>query len=282
MNNLKFSFYVSHYRCLIFYFALLTIKCAPKLSYIELDVVPLQTNDLGNDVLKPVNIKILRDNLSTFLVKNRTCGYDFDETKCRNLNNVIVCGYNKNIGDFNDEKHITEMANGCRARGDRVECGYVIGPFKNPRRPPVNDIDSNDADKSQITNVQRRQTSTRTQKLVNGINKQDSTTRLHSDNILRIAYKHRVKKQVNTTPAVASLTWNGTLLRVSDLLRNLNAFRNIVNVSAEKLLELTETTTLKTVEELTSKSPVYSLSVNPKRSCVEKDDRIVCFLLREK
>ncbi|CAH0713291.1 unnamed protein product, partial [Brenthis ino] len=62
-------------------------------------------------------------------------GYDFNETYCKTINDRIVCGYDKNIGEVKEET--IDLGNGCRIRNDRLECGYLMGPFDNPRRPPA-------------------------------------------------------------------------------------------------------------------------------------------------
>lgn len=50
-------------------------------------------------------------------------GYAFDPTICREIDDRILCGYEKNRGEKRD--HIpVDLGSGCRSRGDRIECGY--------------------------------------------------------------------------------------------------------------------------------------------------------------
>lgn len=70
--------------------------------------------------------------------RSRCCPYDFDPSLCKTVGDRLLCGYNRNIGGYQSDNEV-ELHNGCRIRGGRVECGYVNGPFMNPRRPPVID-----------------------------------------------------------------------------------------------------------------------------------------------
>lgn len=70
--------------------------------------------------------------------RSRCCPYDFDPSLCKIVGDRLLCGYNRNIGGFQNDNGV-ELENGCRLRGGRVECGYVNGPFRNPRRPPAVD-----------------------------------------------------------------------------------------------------------------------------------------------
>ncbi|CAG9563949.1 unnamed protein product [Danaus chrysippus] len=77
---------------------------------------------------------------------NRThcTGYDYDETICKTVDDRVICGYNKNIEKVQNES--VEVGNGCRIRGDRLECGYLKGPFNNTRRPPVSEEEEEESD----------------------------------------------------------------------------------------------------------------------------------------
>lgn len=57
-------------------------------------------------------------------------GYYFDETNCRSVGNRILCGYDKNKGEIKPPDFIIDLADGCRIRGDRIECGYLKIPRK--------------------------------------------------------------------------------------------------------------------------------------------------------
>lgn len=56
-------------------------------------------------------------------------GYDYNINICRYLGPTYLCGYNKNIGEPKDPVEIEDIGNGCIIRGDRMECGYKVGPW---------------------------------------------------------------------------------------------------------------------------------------------------------
>lgn len=67
----------------------------------------------------------------------KPCGqYNFDSSRCKMVNDRLLCGYDNNIGGavaFKDR--VIELPDRCRLRGKRIECGYVQPPYTNPRRP---------------------------------------------------------------------------------------------------------------------------------------------------
>lgn len=70
--------------------------------------------------------------------RKRCCPYSFDSSRCRVVDDRILCGYDSNIGGpiaFNDR--IRRLSKGCRLRGKRIECGYEHAPYTNIRRPPA-------------------------------------------------------------------------------------------------------------------------------------------------
>lgn len=70
-------------------------------------------------------------------------GYDYDEKLCKIINGRILCGYNKNIGEIQDDKVIFNIDDNCQIRDDRIECGYVPGSKSaNVARDklPINDV----------------------------------------------------------------------------------------------------------------------------------------------
>nr|XP_053614660.1 uncharacterized protein LOC128677672 [Plodia interpunctella] len=69
--------------------------------------------------------------------RKRCCPYDFDSRICKVVNDRYLCGFNKNVGRPESNDRAVELSDGCRLRNGRLECGYVEGPFNNPRRPPV-------------------------------------------------------------------------------------------------------------------------------------------------
>lgn len=68
--------------------------------------------------------------------RRKCCPYDFDSSLCQMVNDRILCGFNRNRGRLANNQEYRELADGCRLRGGRVECGYVQAPYMNPRRPP--------------------------------------------------------------------------------------------------------------------------------------------------
>lgn len=70
-------------------------------------------------------------------------GYDYDEKLCKIINGRILCGYNKNIGEIQDDKVIFNIDDNCQMRDDRIECGYVPGN-KSPNvardKLPIDDL----------------------------------------------------------------------------------------------------------------------------------------------
>lgn len=76
-------------------------------------------------------------------------GYDYDEKVCKTINGRILCGYNKNVGEIQDDKVKLNIDGNCQMRDDRIECGYV--PANKPADiartlPPINDISAETLD----------------------------------------------------------------------------------------------------------------------------------------
>lgn len=155
MQRLFFIFQVS------FVLRVSVIDCAPKLGHIMFDPLLYEANFTPRDIIETSTFKKeMFDDEDDWLGANLrmpeeettkvSCtGYDFNETNCKTINDRIVCGYNKNIGEVKEE--ITDLGNGCRIRNDRLECGYLMGPFDIPRRPPANTDGSNNLIRMSIT-----------------------------------------------------------------------------------------------------------------------------------
>ncbi|XP_050352470.1 uncharacterized protein LOC126774867 isoform X2 [Nymphalis io] len=128
------------------------IESAPKLGHVLFDPLSYEakltrrskeTYDSQDDWLE----ESLRMPAKTDKTTKKPClGYDYDETLCKTVDDRVICGYNKNKGNISDV--IADLGNGCRIRGGRLECGYLVGPFDNPRRPPARDTVNNGADNS--------------------------------------------------------------------------------------------------------------------------------------
>lgn len=90
--------------------------------------------------VKPRIFKILRGDDKCESTK--TCdasAYGFDATTCKIVNDRILCGYDKNIGepqDYNvDNIQKENIDPDCIIKWDRIECGYGNPPFTGIRRP---------------------------------------------------------------------------------------------------------------------------------------------------
>ncbi|XP_047031427.1 uncharacterized protein LOC124638499 [Helicoverpa zea] len=81
-----------------------------------------ETSDsyLANDMVVP----LLREQKAPIVVQELYDGYLFDDKKCIQFNKRILCGYDKNNGDRLDDYEMIDIGDGCRMRGDRIECGY--------------------------------------------------------------------------------------------------------------------------------------------------------------
>uniref|UniRef100_A0A2A4JN88 Uncharacterized protein n=1 Tax=Heliothis virescens TaxID=7102 RepID=A0A2A4JN88_HELVI len=75
---------------------------------------------LSNDMVA----SSLRGNSAPIVIQELYEGYMFNGEKCIQFNNRILCGYDKNRGEKLDDYTIIDLGDGCRSRGDRIECGY--------------------------------------------------------------------------------------------------------------------------------------------------------------
>ncbi|XP_014365753.2 uncharacterized protein LOC106716703 [Papilio machaon] len=132
------------------------VKSAPKLGHILFDPLDYEANlprEITSETESTTGSQYLRSNLTiqnlTTKASNNSNGYGFDETICKEKNDRILCGYNKNKDNLGIEEMSEETENGCRIRGDRLECGYLVGPFTNPRRPPANYEENEDTNNTQ-------------------------------------------------------------------------------------------------------------------------------------
>lgn len=109
-------------------------QCAPKLGPVLMDPLILEISDPMDELPPPPPIPVanamLRQENNPEDVPRQPCqGYDFDDKICKLINNRILCGYNKNTGEIVNTEIIVDMGNGCRVRGDRLECGYKPGSY---------------------------------------------------------------------------------------------------------------------------------------------------------
>ncbi|XP_026320993.1 uncharacterized protein LOC113231046 isoform X2 [Hyposmocoma kahamanoa] len=61
-------------------------------------------------------------------------GYDYDENMCKIINGRILCGYNKNVGEIQDDTVILNIDSNCQMRDDRIECGSSSSTSRGRRR----------------------------------------------------------------------------------------------------------------------------------------------------
>ncbi|KAF9424888.1 hypothetical protein HW555_000189 [Spodoptera exigua] len=90
-------------------------------SYLENDIeaIPITTNS------KIQKVPIKKEELfNKYQVKKVNIARNLiDYNKCVEINDRILCGYEKNKG-LHELGQIIDLGNGCRIRGDRLECGY--------------------------------------------------------------------------------------------------------------------------------------------------------------
>ncbi|XP_045777119.1 uncharacterized protein LOC123875377 isoform X2 [Maniola jurtina] len=189
-------------------------------------------------------------------IKQPCLGYEFDETLCKIVEDRVVCGYNKNVGNITNK--IIDFGNGCRIRGDRLECGYWQGPFNNPRRPLARDGNNEDsADKLLHQIIKIYQTDT-TKKFI-------STT------------KESIKKENSI-----SLSTSNTIKIPSSIESSLK-FSIATTLSTKSNETSTSTNTMKS--SVTSTSTGTTASKSTKRlfniHCVEKNDHIFCYYIKQ-
>ncbi|XP_047996726.1 uncharacterized protein LOC125234504 [Leguminivora glycinivorella] len=61
-------------------------------------------------------------------------GYVYDLNRCQYVDDRVLCGYDKNP-DEPRKKEVIDLDDLCRSHGDRIECGYVTGPYPDPYNP---------------------------------------------------------------------------------------------------------------------------------------------------
>ncbi|KAJ2948439.1 hypothetical protein O0L34_g7683 [Tuta absoluta] len=72
--------------------------------------------------------------------RKRCCPYDFDSSRCKVVDDRVLCGFNRNGAWPQSSDIIRELSDGCRLRNGRLECGYHEEPYHNLRRPPAWDV----------------------------------------------------------------------------------------------------------------------------------------------
>lgn len=59
----------------------------------------------------------------------RCCPYDFDSKICKVVDDRLLCGFNKNVGQPKSNNTVKHMHGDCKLRGGRIECGYDYWPY---------------------------------------------------------------------------------------------------------------------------------------------------------
>ncbi|CAG9795798.1 unnamed protein product [Diatraea saccharalis] len=303
---------------IITYLTLLS-KGAPKLGHLILDSLLLESSNLnGENDLKKYRFPTFigrRDTNNEPEPKTAPChGYDYDDMKCKMVNNRILCGYNKNNGELKGSNEIVDMGGDCRMRNDRIECGYFKGPYDGKKLPPHFDKMKN---KSQSTRTYTTET------LLNKlIGKTDAFAETEPRKISRNTEQtppasiigrsyNKTKEAVNSTtninktevPTVSTTADETEEYLENDNITNSNteATKNTIvyssSISTAQIITLTNspvttqsiahdeksTRYLNTDKSITNatntKEPHITKEINekPVTLCVEKQDRIVCY-----
>ncbi|XP_035435885.2 uncharacterized protein LOC118266515 [Spodoptera frugiperda] len=114
--------------CLLIPKGILTFNFAPNFGNGIFDPL-LPTSDSSDDYLEndrdimPIRKVRNEPNEPLNLVINNNARKSKDYEECLEVGSRILCGYGKNIG-LNKVDQIIDLGNGCRLRGDRMECGY--------------------------------------------------------------------------------------------------------------------------------------------------------------
>ncbi|CAG4947351.1 unnamed protein product [Colias eurytheme] len=243
---------------------IVSISCAPKIGPVLYDPLIYESQNSFKSEDTPTDntsddwltAPALRNNdKPTEGVPKKTCqGYDYDLTQCRYINDRKICGYNKNKGEPEIEE-IKDMGNGCRIRNNRLECGYLAGPFNPPRRPPAND---DIPDKTDFPKL--RSSPPKTSKKELNDNKKTTTIRKAPDG-------------------------NPTAVKNPIALENVDDIEvRTKRDSVESTIITTDINVIDTTSnDLTTQKKVDQANKNQlKKICVDKVDRIFCYTAREK
>lgn len=189
-----------------------------------------------------------RDESTTDNVILNFMGYNFDDTICRIVDDRVLCGYNSN-SQLAPPMQTVEVGNGCRLRGDRIECGYVNPPFDGMRRPAVRPGGNRN-----LEPLYRNKPLTESAKKSPELTTSYSTTEPTTITI----------ELATVTPTKVAPTTEATSIVITTLKAIVTSPRTSTTTSTSTTIgTTTKRTTIKTQEH-----------------CVEKDDRIVCYEVR--
>ncbi|XP_030028720.1 uncharacterized protein LOC115446262 isoform X2 [Manduca sexta] len=262
-------------QCQFHYRMFIISVCAPKLERLLTNSISSESNYLENDdiIVPRQNFHILRaiDN-SQEISKKDCAGYDYDATKCKYVNDRILCGYNKNLGNFNDNKDVIDLGNGCQMRGNRIECGYLVGPFVNPRRPPAHDNEeeyhTEQTPRRKATNAIKYLELTEKEKVIENTK---PTTKLV---VLNDSKTKETEKPILDTLTTKKMTPN------TPNTKNTPFFSTTLKKITTKIYKFNITSTPPKTSPQTTESAaieIISTKKKPMSKCVEKGDRIVCY-----
>lgn len=181
--------------------------------------------------------------------KKPCSGYDYDETLCKTVSDRLLCGYNKNIGDTTPQ--IINLGNGCRIRNNRIECGYIKGPFNSLRRPPANNYNVNNTSISSKAPLVAR----------------SKTITTRSDNKLLLSSTTQGRSEKNTT-----------INQITNYTKSNNTNKHI-----SRMISPIKTSTTLTTKAIFIKSLVSSTTSSEKvvkymkNQCVEIGDSLFCY-----
>jgi hypothetical protein len=256
-------------------------QCAPKIGPAQYDPLVMESNDwlavdeekLNEDKLLkvkiPNNIDRRNENdqpTEETVVKKPCQGYDYDESKCKVVNNRVLCGYNKNTGEIKKHDEVVDLGNGCRMRNDRIECGYVEKPLNQTLRakkellPEKLKLKVTASDKNSVTDINLKEFNNLTTTSASTVDSNVSNTKSETESSSTIK-KHIESSTLTTQITIADSNLSLSTLKVasSDLptpTHNSNATNRISN----RRLGRTEVPIQKSVT-----------------ICIDRQDRIVCY-----
>ncbi|CAH2089601.1 unnamed protein product [Euphydryas editha] len=242
-----------------------TIQCAPKLGHVLFDPLLYELKIASSSKETPIEQENwLKENLRkrTRIEENSKTpcsGYDYNETLCKTVDDRVVCGYNKNIGNISDK--IVNIGNKCRIRDDRLECGYIEGPFKFPRRPPAND---EVFEKDNIT-LHLRYRPTRTTNILTKLNVTRKQNNYYA-NITTPKQTQNLKFTSNNTKKTSILIRKSSPTTSSILKTSLLNYSSFFTASRTNFTSSIRPKILRRQFEVKK----------PKRYCVDKRDSIFC------
>ncbi|XP_063366738.1 uncharacterized protein LOC134655217 [Cydia amplana] len=220
-------------------------------------------------------------------------GYVYDLNHCQYVDDRVLCGYDKNPEEPR-KKEIIDLDDICRKHGDRIECGYVTGPYPDPYNP---DPEKDKIAKINLANYYNNIARSGGNLHINDTN-YDYSEALRMGNGPNSLQDEIVKLRVEISKLVAALPGNTNIHSVTDSAPSTTPYpiptststaastTELANLRPEPYLSLSEI--LKLSSGTTSKLKLSHLMTDtevttPKhfekkseKKCVEKDGRIYC------